>query len=364
MTTDFNNFYSVLQAIRAQYPVNKRFQIACNDFITTVHVNSDTLYQILTQYFSEFLVHTPYNMSDVTITVHDAPAISLPYAFRMQLPSAPHKKIKHEWIDIDGGRVLRNRITHMTYIIGSTEHCIAGPCLETKNQVVNFINSRFINHKVNSGYLLGHGSGVATHGRGMIISGNSGAGKSTLALHMLSSGATFVSNDRVLISKNRLENFYGTMQHPRINPGTALNNPNLEHIIESTERARLRRLTAEALWQVESKYDALIPHCFGQNRFVPQAPLSAIAVLDWRRDASPMDISCMNAAESAPYLAHMMKKNDLMHIPLHKGYTEPSIREYIAALDNTPVFVIRGGVDFANATNTLLTFLKTGRTDS
>ena len=64
------------------------------------------------------------------------------------------------------------------------------------------------------------------------MAGFSGAGKSTLALHVMSLGATFVSNDRVMVAETPANDsgapmMYGVAKHPRINPGTAMNNPDL-----------------------------------------------------------------------------------------------------------------------------------------
>lgn len=362
MNVDFTNFLSVLNAIRSRYPATHKLQIAFNNFVVDVFVNNKSLAGALEHYFAEFIVKNPQRAVNTIVTVHDAPPLSLPYAFTLALPPSPHKKIKHEWTELDKGRVVHHRITDMHYLVGNGQNCIAGPCMERKNQVVNFINSRFITNQVDNGYLLGHASAVTANGRGLIICGNSGAGKSTLALHMLTNGADFVSNDRVLIPNNGSNPFYGTLQQPRINPGTALNNPSLQRILSPEERIEFGRMPPETLWQTEHKFDAIIPECYGKHRFIPHAPLSAVAIMDWRRNSEPMMFEQLTAQEARYFITHMMKKNDLLYVPKNKGYTDPTINDYIQALKDKPIFILQGGVDFAQATEKLTTFLNTGST--
>ena len=60
--------------------------------------------------------------------------------------------------------------------------------------------------------------------RGIGIAARAGAGKSTLALHLLSSGLSFVSNDRLLIKAGASgPELAGIPKMPRVNPGTLLN---------------------------------------------------------------------------------------------------------------------------------------------
>ena len=358
MDIDFSNFTSVVHAIRSRYPATFRLQIAFNNFYIDVYTNSLPLNKILTAYFNEFIVEAPQTEVHSTVTVHDASPMSFPYTYRLASPSAPHKPCKHEWVDLSGGRIVHHRITDMHYFIGNGQNCMAGPCLTMKNQVVNFINSRFIKNKVDEGYLLGHASAVELDGHGMIISGNSGAGKSTLALHMLTAGANFVSNDRVLINKDGAGLFFGTAQQPRINPGTALNNPCLDSILSKQEKHTFQSMSPEQLWATEVKYDALIPTYFGMNKFIPHAPLSAVVIMDWERINVPMQIQKLSAQSASYFIKHLMKKNDLLFLPKNKNYTDPMLPDYIQALHNIPIFVLQGGVNFADATQALLSTLK------
>ncbi|MCT4535729.1 HprK-related kinase B [Halodesulfovibrio sp.] len=360
--TDYTDFSSVLDSVHNTYPATQQLQLTFNNFVVTIFVNSKPLAARLGHYFSEFVLKRPQPHADTIITVHDAPEFTLPYNYTQAPPTATQRKIKHEYVDLPEGRVVHHLRTGMHYLIGSQQNCIIGPCLQYKNQVVNFINSRFISNRIDNGYLLGHAAGVTANGRGMVIAGSSGAGKSTLALHMLTNGADFVSNDRVLLHHNGGNPFYGTAQQPRINPGTAFNNPSLKGILSPEYCKQLEHMDSETLWKLEHKYDALIPEWYGKHRFIPHAPLSGVAIIDWNHNTQPMVLEELTAEEATEYLIHIMKKNDALHVPKNKDYTEPAITDYIQALDDTPVFIIRGGVDFPKATNTLLTFLHTGST--
>ena len=362
LRVDYNNFSDVITAVRRQYPATHQLQIAFNDFVVDVRINNKALQKKLLHYFAEFIVNSPKSIPHSTVTVHDAPPLNFPYNYKRDIPKSPHKPIKLEWVELGEGRIVRHCKTNIHYLLNEKENCIVGPCFDQKNKVVNFINSRFIKHQVDRDYLLGHAAGVNANGRGIIISGNSGAGKSTLALHLVTCGANFVSNDRVVINNKANAHFFGTLQHPRINPGTVLNNPNLKNILTPEEHRKFSRIDTEALWQLEYKYDALIPECFGPARFVPKAPLSAVAILDWRRCDAPMSIGCLTAQEASHHLSNIIKKNDVLYLPRNKNYTVPTIHDYTAALANTPIFIIRGGVDFSGATHKLMNFLRTGST--
>lgn len=359
---DYNDFSTVIAAIRKQYPATNQLQIAFNNFVVDVHINSEALTNKLLHYFSEFVVDKPWPFSHSTVTVHDAPPPSFPYNYKLAAPESPHKPAKYEWVELGEGRIVHHRKTNIHYLLNDKKNCIIGPCLHQKNKVVNFINSRFIKHQVDQGYLLCHAAGVKTKKRGIILSGTSGAGKSTLALHMISNGADFVSNDRILINNKANGLFFGTLQQPRVNPGTILNNPDLINILTPDERMEFSRMNIEALWQLEHKYDALIQDCFGPTRFTPKAPLNAVAILTWCKSNDPMIIECISPKEASRYLINMMKKNDLLYLPRNKNYTNPTILDYVAALADTPIFIIRGGINFAEATSKLMKFLRTGIT--
>jgi HprK-related kinase B len=197
----------------------------------------------------------------------------------------------------------------------------------------------------------------------MAIAGFSGRGKSTLALHLMSKGATFVSNDRVMVEKTKAGLLmHGVAKQPRINPGTALSNPDLVGIVSETERRRLESLSEGELWALEDKYDAPVDQCFGPERFVLEAPMNALVVLEWNRDKEPLVIEQVDPAKHSDLLSAFRKERGLFYLS-DDGYgrTHNPIGEYADLLRDCPVVRMAGGIDFEKAADACLGLLETGR---
>jgi HprK-related kinase B len=311
-----------------------------------VMTNSENLARELTTYFAPFL-KSPAN-TDITITALQAEVPDLGLSFQVKEPDPGKSKIKEEWADIEGGRVIRKRLTGMHFLFGKGRNLAVGDCEANPNQVVNFINNRFIERKLNDGCLLAHAAGVAVCETGMAMAGFSGMGKSTLALRLVSKGVTFVSNDRLMISPGTPGPvMFGVAKHPRINPGTALHNPDLTGIISPEDALRFQSLSPEELWSLEHKYDALIDQLFGPDRFILQCPMRYLALLNWHRDGSPTRMGEIDINERHDLLEAFMKDTGLF-FTAENGYA-PSAEDYARALRGCRVFEISGGVDFEQA---------------
>ena len=107
-----------------------------------VHSNQPAVIDALARYYHDF------TRDDVTIDTvvymleADPPEIDVPLKVA---PPAPGKtRIKDETADLPDGRILRKRITGMVFLFGGADNLAIGPCLENLNQVVNFINNRFL----------------------------------------------------------------------------------------------------------------------------------------------------------------------------------------------------------------------------
>jgi HprK-related kinase B len=235
-----------------------------------------------------------------------------------------------------------------------------GPCLENPNQVVNFVNNRFIQCKLEQGCLLGHAAGVCMGGRGLGMAGFSGMGKSTLALHLMGRGTDFVSNDRIMITRDgEPPAMFGVAKHPRINPGTALTVPGLDSIMSDGERERFSSLQAEELWSLEHKYDAIIEEYYGKGRFRLQAPMHAMVLLNWKLDGGPLVIREVSPHERKDLLPALMKETGLFYIDGGER-PEPGADEYAEVLARCKVIEMSGGVDFEAAADACRDFLEQG----
>jgi HprK-related kinase B len=246
--------------------------------------------------------------------------------------------------------VVKKRLTGMHFVFGGGVHLAYGPCLANDNQIVNFVNNRYMQWRLQQGYLLAHAGAVSSEGRCVALCGPSGAGKSTAALGLLTAGLDFVSNDRLLFKSrgDRVE-VQGIPKHPRVNPGTVLFNPLLDGMIEEPERSRLLQLTPDQLRTLEQKYDVIIDEVIGPGRFRMQGELAALVVFNWGGDREaclrPVDL-----AERRELLPMITKSPGLFYEadPRDEPLDLTEAR-YLRTLSKSPVLEITGRQDFGAA---------------
>ncbi len=323
--------------------------LSLGDCIISVRTNAPGVAGALRSYFSCFL--TDIGTPVMHVLIIDGPSPALPYTFTVKQPDPGKSKIKEEFVEFTDGRLVRKRLTGMLFFFGSGLHAAIGPCRENLNQVVNFINNRFIQWKLDRGWLLGHAAAVSLDGCGIAVAGISGAGKSTLALHLMQRGAVFVSNDRLLIRRTKAGlSMAGVAKLPRINPGTALYNPCLSSVIPAQERDRFLRLCAEELWTLEHKYDVDIESIFGSGSFELFSPLHALVILNWHRAAAGFSCHAIRPAEQRELLRIFIKSPGIFY-QTGAADSGAAVSEdvYIKHLSPCPVYVIEGGADFSQA---------------
>lgn len=349
----------LVSELRRDVPAGHSLFLDLGSCALEARVSDPRLRDELSRYFSSFLVAP--GPADILVTVHEAAPPDWPLEYAEKAPDPGKTKIKEEYADIPGGRVVRKTLTGMVFVFGQGENAAVGPCLANANQVVNFINNRHIEFLLNRGSLLGHASGVTWDGRGLSLAGFSGMGKSTLALHLLSLGVSFVSNDRMMVERDGEGVWmHGVAKQPRINPGTALNNPDLAGVVSEEDRLRFLRLPPEALWKLEHKYDALIEECFGPERFVLTAPMHGLVVLNWRRDGGEARAQIVDPAARRDLLEAFIKAPGVFYLPTGRGRLEPSVEDYVDLLSRAALIEISGGVDFERAARVCLRFLENG----
>jgi len=347
--------------VRANAPSAHELLLDFGGCIIQAQSSTVELHEALADYFKEFVISS--GTPEIVVTAHEAPTPDLPLEFTVKQPDPGKTKIKEEWADLPDGRVVRKRLTGMAFIFGEGENVAVGPCLENSNQVINFINNRFIEWKLNQGGFLGHAAGVIHNGRGISLAGFSGAGKSTLALHLMSRGTTFVSNDRVMVEENKSGLvMYGVAKQPRINPGTALHNPDLCRIVDPELRDRFMSMPAEDLWQLEHKYDALIDECYGPGKFLLRTHMDALVILNWKRGDGPMRMALVNAKERKDLLPAFMKGTGLFYLPSSPDWRgDPGVDTYAELLSKADLIEFSGGIDFELAADVCMKYMETGR---
>ncbi|MBI9112565.1 HprK-related kinase B [Maridesulfovibrio ferrireducens] len=350
----------IVKKYRKEFPATESLFIDFDGCVIETRVNSTALLAYLKNYFKEFLIEDAE--AEILITAHECLPIDLGIKYVVKQPDAGKTKIKNEHADLADGRVVYKSLTGMIFAFGHGENIAIGPCIENSNQVINFINNRFIEYKLNQGCLLGHAAGVLKNGRGIGIAGFSGMGKSTLALHLMSKGTTFISNDRVMIEDNDSEiTVYGVAKQPRINPGTALNNPDLIHVVAENDKKKFMALPKAELWNLEHKYDALIDECYGKNKFILRAPMCGLVILNWQRNENETVIKIVDPMKRKDLLPAFMKESGLFYLPDSPDkIKDPDINTYATILSKTTLIEISGGVDFDRVADACLKFMKLG----
>jgi HprK-related kinase B len=346
--------------VRADIPAEVALYVGFPDCVVKVLTGGGALHAELVDYFHEFPAEGPHY--DILVTVHEGPSPDMDEHFTVKEPDPGKSKIKEEYLDIPGGRVVRKRLTGMYFFFGGGDNIAVGPCAENPNQVVNFVNNRYIEKKLNAGCLLGHAAGVCKKGIGLGLAGFSGAGKSTLALHLTAAGVDFVSNDRLLVTKSGAGvDMFGVAKHPRINPGTALSIPELTPIMSENEKTRFSAMPQAGLWDLEDKYDAVVEKLFGPGRFQLASPMQGLVILNWKRGAGPASARVVPVAEADTLLPAFMKAAGLFYIdPEGREISDPGMDEYKKELAELKLLEISGGADFEYASKLCLDFLESG----
>ncbi len=356
MKSKLNQLY---QSLEAEHKPKISLSLHFYDTKIRVRTNSENLNTTLKGYFKRFVSGS--NDFDIDIIALETEVPPLDYEFTVKQPDPGKTKIKESYADDNQWRIVKKVLTGMVFMFDGSNNLAIGPCIENANQVVNFINNRFIEHKLKKDFLLFHSAAVSLGSRGIAISGFSGMGKSTLALEMMGRGMTFVSNDRLMVNNTSDGLFmYGVAKYPRINPGTIVNNADLIHIISESERAAFEQMKPDELWQVEQKYDVFIDDIYGDEKFTISSPMEILIVLNWKRIEKPLNIDEIDISERMDLYPAFMKTPGLFFHTNDGKVPDISKERYKAVLQNCRVFELTGGVNFNRAANYFVDLVRNG----
>lgn len=307
-----------------------------------VRSSSAALAASLARYFAD-AVSAPASRADIHVDLVEAVTPRLPMALRDWPREAGKLGPKEQYADTPDGRIVAKVRTGMVFVLTASARLAVGPCLENLNQVVNFIIALYIGRRLDDGWSLCHAAGVALGAEGLAIAARSGAGKSTLALHLMSAGLSFTSNDRLLIRRTggRCESC-GVPKMPRVNPGTLLRNPDLAGLLAPARRAALEALPPRELWRLEDKHDVVVRDVFGAERTLYRVPLRALVVLSWSVDAAaPPRFEPVDLGARPDLLERVMKSPGVF-----LGEANPEPGAYLRALGDVLVYEATGRADF------------------
>lgn len=393
----------------AREPAPYGLTLRLEELTLGVRTNSAAIAEDLRRYFAPF-VCPETGAPDLPFLFLDGPA-EAPLVELAVRPHLPGKRPdKERFADLPGeagglaggpgGRLVRKQATGMLFAFGRHAgrdvNIALGPCAKNRNQLVNFLCARYMERRVAAGWLLGHAAGVAQPpelgGKSLALCGFAGMGKSTLALHLVARGCDFLSNDRVLVEPRPglAPVLHGIPKHPRLNPGTALGNPelapHLARALPDALRSAYAGLPLADLYAVEDKYDAFIGDCFGyaaaqdngtlplnrakpakrpkptktdtRERFRLAAPLAGLVVLNWRHGAGPVQPRRVELAQRPDLLEALRKPPGVFYLPGALATARLTAAESLETLSGVPVLELAGGSDFAAGTQACLGFLQ------
>ena len=313
-----------------------------NEQCYTIKSNDPALITALKSYFKEWLSdNTKQATATITAWQCETPDFDLDYT---EYRETPEKRIKEAFAEIDNFRIVKKIKTGVHFAIGDNEWMAFGPLTTYPNQLINFVNAIFMEVNLHGNAFLFHAAGVAKNNEGIVIAAQSGKGKSTTSLFLVNAGLDFISNDRVILQKeNKDFTMIGVPKHPRVNPGTLLNNAQISHLLKEPERFEGK--SEEEIWNWEEKYDVVIPDIYGKEKFKLSAKAKAFLIIDWGEDDSPLRLEKINLATRPDLLPEIMKKPSLMTPHIHALKKDCSAQDYLNFIDGLPVYILKGKIN-------------------
>ena len=316
-----------------------------------VRSNSPELIVALRDYFAHVVVPAATSDIDIVLVEREAPETGLTFLDWKREPGKTGRK--DSYVDLPGGRVVRKVRTGMVFLQSMNHRIAAGPCRQYDNQVINFINSQYMNWLQQRGWLICHAAGLVSGGRGLGIAGFSGGGKSTLMLQLLDDDAvSYLTNDRLFIqATGEGVQSRGIPKLPRVNPGTIVHNRRLQELIPPERRDELLQMPAAQLWELEDKYDVHIDQLYGKGRIVQEARLTGFLILNWQRDADvPLSVDAVDLDRRRDLLAALMKSPGPFYQhtdgQFQRDTDDFDEAAYLDTLQDIMVYEARGRIDF------------------
>ena len=107
MHIDTQNRKEITTAIRRRYRTRFKLSLRFHTCRVIVYSNHEALHHALAHYYRSFLTDT--DSADIRLTVIEAPVPSFSFPFAVKPPDPGKTRIKEEYAEITGGRVVRKR---------------------------------------------------------------------------------------------------------------------------------------------------------------------------------------------------------------------------------------------------------------
>ena len=318
-----------------------------------LHSNSKALIDKLQLFFASCNVIGQEGDADISMTAIEcsAPELGIDFIDWKREPGKTGRK--DEYIDIPEGRVVRKVRTGMVFLQSKRQRIAAGPCIENDNQVINYLNSQYMNWLQQRDWLICHAAGLVHDNKGFAFAGFSGGGKSTFMLELMNDASNaYLTNDRLFIKSLDGQMFMsGIPKLPRINPGTIVGNPVLHGLMSQQELASYQAMEKEQLWDIEKKYDVPVKQVYGEQRIQNDAPLQAFVILSWQRQSDePVSLNKVNISQRRELLHAVMKSSGPFFQDSQGVFQSDELQldedAYLAMLSGTDIYEVTGSIDF------------------
>ncbi len=362
------NSHDATLALRGEeFLIERSMVLRLGDFRLEVLSNCAELLDALASYFGPicrdtgFDPATPAAPNTLRLTAVEGASPELPLVFRDWQREPGKQGRKDSVVDLESIRIVHKVRTGVVFLQSAENPLARGPLRKNLNQLINFINSQYMNYLQQRDWLITHTASVLLPGGALALGAFSGGGKSTLMLRLLEEKeAQFVSNDRSFLRHDggRLR-ICGVPKLPRVNPGTLLHSPRLRSLLPVKRQEQLQELTPTELWELEEKYDVPLRERYGPTAIADsEVDLRALIVLAWDpQSTQSTELQTVDLAAEPSLLEAVMKSPGPFYQDREGRFLangiKPQPSSYLERLRGQTVFALKGKADFARAVELL-----------
>lgn len=288
----------------------------------------------------------------VVLIEGSAPDLGLSYR---AWPRDPQHHASDEFVEIPGGRVVRDPHSGLTYLLGPDLVLAVGPCSQQLPRIVDLIHAAVMERLVVRGGLACRAAGVLMGDAGLVIAGPPRSGKTSLALQLVQHGARWLGLERVLLlGAAPWMRVLGLPDYVGLAPGSLSSISALAPLLSHERRAQLARLAPSDLWALHEPLSFAPQALRAQTGLQPAAAsaepvLRGIVSLAWQPARfGPSHVERTTLADRPELVSWLAKRAG----PLCRASGTPQraqltdLSAYRERLGDVVVWELRGAVDF------------------